>query len=46
MPSLCAPPDEKQFSEQSRIIWVSYLKVVKTSEIVRSVIISYVALPL
>ena len=38
--------DEKQSGERSRISWVYYPKVVRTNEIERSVIITYVALSL
>ena len=41
MPSPRSPPGEKQSGEQSRISWSFPQKVVRTNEIVRSVIIMY-----
>ena len=39
MPSKCVPPSKKPYGEQSRISWAYSWKVVRTNEVVRSVII-------
>ena len=38
MPSLRAPPSEKQSGERSRISWACSPKLVKTNQIARSLI--------
>ena len=40
MPTLCASPSEKRSGEQSQISWAYYWKVVRTNEIVGSLIIT------
>ena len=46
MPSPRTPPSEKWSGECSQIPWAYSSKVVRTNEVARSVIITYVALPL
>ena len=46
MPTLCAPPGEKQSGEEVKLLGLKYPKAVKSDEIAKSEIITSTSLPL